>query len=77
MISDEEGLEPIDFTWFFFVGVNKLGLPPKAVGRLTIRTFFKLFQHYKDMFDAELALTRLQKTFREAEAEHYRSEADW
>lgn len=57
--------EPIDFTFFYFIGIAKLNLSEKRVGRLTYRLFSKLYQHYKDNFDLEIRLKNRDVTYRE------------
>lgn len=68
--------EPIDFTWFFFIGKTKLGLTTKEVGRLTFRMFGKLYKHYKDTFDIEMRLFNANKTYSEINAEA-EQEKEW
>ena len=58
----------MDFTWFYYIGRVKLHLSTKEIGRLTLRTFFKFYQHYKDDFDLELELKKLNKTYANIEA---------
>lgn len=67
---------PIDFTWFYFIGRNKLGLTFKEVGRLTLRTFNKLYQHYKNDFDKELMLNKSRTTYQKYEEEQIENE-EW
>ena len=68
MIPDEtEGDVTINFYWFYFIGTAKLGLSLKETGRLTITTFNKLYDQYKDNFDLELMLRNTQTTYRAAE----------
>ena len=65
MIPDE--IDPvIDFSWFYFIGMNKLGFSEKRVGRLTVTTFNRLYKHYKDAFDLEMRLTQNNTTYTEA-----------
>ncbi len=56
----------MDFTWYYFVGRNKLGFEYKQVGRLTLTLFNKLYKHYKDNFDMELRLKNANVTYEEA-----------
>lgn len=58
--------EPIDFTWFWFIGRAKLGLTFKETGRLTLRMFGKLYQHYKNDHDLEMRLWKNDKTYADA-----------
>ncbi len=66
MIHDEDEAEPIDFSWFYFIGRTKLGLSFHEVGRMTLTLFNKLYQHYKDNFDLELRLRNANKTYADA-----------
>lgn len=64
-MQDEE--EPVfDLSWFYFIGKVKLGLSFKETGRLTLRTFNKLYQHYKDDWDLEMRLWNANMTYEEA-----------
>ena len=54
----------IDFSWFYFIGKTKLGLSFKETGRLTIRIFNKLYQHYKDDWDLEMLMFKSNKTYK-------------
>lgn len=56
----------MDFSWYYFVGRNKLGFEYKEVGRLTLTLFNKLYKHYKDTFDMELRLKNANVTYEEA-----------
>lgn len=38
----------------------------RETGRLTIRMFMKLYEHYKDTFDLEMRLEKANMTYREA-----------
>lgn len=58
--------EPMDFSWFWFVGKAKLNLSFKETGRLTLRMFGKLYQHYKDDHDLEMRLWKTDKTYADA-----------
>jgi hypothetical protein len=64
MIEGEES-QPIDFTFFYFVGKTKLNLSFKETGRLTYRLFSKLYQHYKNNFDLELQMKIKNVTYGE------------
>ena len=55
----------MDFSWYYFIGRNKLGLNYKEVGRLTLTLFNKLYQHYKNDFDIELRLKKSNITYEE------------
>ena len=67
---------PIDFTWFYFIGRNKLGLTFKEVGRLTLRTFNKMYQLYKNDFDMEMRLKKRDITYQELEEKQIENE-EW
>ena len=69
MIPDEEEDDTIDFSFYYFIGAAKLGLSIKEIGRLTMRTFNRLYKHYKSTFDFELYLRLARKTYAEHEAE--------
>lgn len=58
--------EPIDFTWFYFIGKAKLNLSFKETGRLTLTTFNKFFGHYKSLWSMEMRLTQANMTYEEA-----------
>lgn len=67
MIPDDEDVDPhIDFSWFYFIGVNKLGLTYRQTGRITLTLFNKLYTHYKNAFDLELRLKQAGTTYAEA-----------
>lgn len=77
MIQEEsDEYEPIDFSWFYFIGCAKLGLSVKEVGRLTLSMFSKLYNHYKDTWSLEMVLTHKGQTYQEAIAEAKRKE-EW
>ena len=46
----------LDFSWFLFVGHTLLKFSEKEIGRMTVRKFLKLYDHYKDNFDLELKM---------------------
>jgi hypothetical protein len=56
----------MDFTWFWFIGRAKLGLTFKETGRLTLRMFGRLYQHYKNDYDLEMRLWKADKTYADA-----------
>ena len=56
-----------------FIGKTKLLLSFKETGRLTLREFNKLYQHYKDDFDLEMRLKNSNTTYAEA---YKKAEAD-
>lgn len=67
MIQDEdERDDPVDFTWFYFIGKSKLGLSFKETGRLTLTTFNKLYKCYKNDFDMEMLLKNSNTTYEKA-----------
>ena len=37
----------LDFSWLLFVGVKMLGFTEKAVGRMTLKKWNLLFEHFK------------------------------
>ena len=75
MIHDE--VDPvIDFTWFYFIGRTKLGLTFKETGRLTLTTFNKLYQHYKDNWDLEMLMTASRMTYKDAHEKQQQNE-EW
>ena len=75
MIPDVLGEpEPVDFSWFFFIGRAKLNLTTKEVGRLTFRMFGKLYKHYKDTFDIEMLLSKEGKTYAEIDSSNIQNE---
>jgi len=53
-----------------------LGLSFKETGRLTLRTFFKLYEHYKNDYDLEFTLKRKNLTYAEAQAQADKNE-EW
>jgi hypothetical protein len=68
--------EPIDFSWFYFIGRKCLNLTFKETGRLTLRTFNKLYQHYKNNWDLEMRLRTANVTYAEAHKTAQKSE-EW
>lgn len=68
--------EPVDFTWFYFIGRTKLNLSFKEVGRLTLRTFNKLYQCYKNDFDMEMMLKKSNTTYQDLEKKQIEDE-EW
>lgn len=53
-----------------------MNLSFKETGRLTLKLFNKLYQHYKDNFDLELSLKLNRKTYASLELEQEESE-EW
>jgi hypothetical protein len=53
-----------------------LHLTDKESGRITIRTFSKLYQHYKNDFDLELMLKATNTTYAKAQKKQMQSE-EW
>ena len=49
----------------------------KETGRLTLKLFNKLYQHYKDNFDLELSLKLSRKTYSSMEIEQEKAEEWW
>lgn len=76
MIPDEVEPEVIDFTWFYFVGKRCLNLSIKEIGRMTVKTFMRFYQHYKDNWDVEMRLTNANMTYKEA-AEKAKKSEEW
>jgi len=58
------------------VGKTKLNLSFKETGRLTLRMFNRLYGHYKDMWDYEMRLTKVNMTHAEAFAKSQKDE-EW
>ena len=74
MIHEDE--DPvIDFSWYWYIGL-KMGLTIKETGRMSLRMFMKLYQHYKDIFDLEMRLKNANVTYAEAYIEQQKSE-EW
>lgn len=48
----------------------------KEVGRLTLRTFNKLYQHYKDDFDMETRMRKANLTYEEVKKQAQKAE-EW
>ena len=72
MIPDEP--EPLDFSWFIFVGLKNFNLKPKETMRLNFKMFNKLLQHYRNQFDMELMLTLTRTTYAKNAADVARNE---
>ena len=68
--------EPMDFSWFFFIGKAKLNLSFKETGRLTLRMFGRLYQYYKDDFDIEMRLWQSHKTYADVAREQHQDD-EW
>lgn len=67
MIQEEsDEYEPIDFSWFYFIGCAKLGLSIKEVGRLTVSMFSRLYEHYKNTWSYEMRMSNKNMTYHEA-----------
>lgn len=75
MIPDETDPE-IDFSWFYFIGKTKLNLSFRETGRLTLKTFNKLYGHYKDDWDMEMLLTSSRMTYAQIRRKSQESE-EW
>ena len=56
--------------------MNKLHFQYKEVGRLTLKTFSKMYDHYKNDFDLELYLKATNKTYAKMAEEEMQSE-EW
>lgn len=56
--------------------MNKLHFQYNEVGRLTLKTFSKMYGHYKKDFDLELYLRATNKTYSGLEQEEMESE-EW
>lgn len=63
MIADEVEDKPIDFSFFYFIGRNKLGFTYEETGRLTLSLFNKMYKHYKDCFDLEMQMKAKNVTY--------------
>ena len=63
MIQEDSEPKPIDFSWYLFIGRNKLGLSFKETMRLTLKMFEKLYQHYKEDFDLEMQMKITHTTY--------------
>lgn len=57
MIHEEEQNKPIDFSWFSFIGHNKLNYSEKEIFRMTWKRFFKEYEFYKFYHDLEKVTT--------------------
>ena len=68
--------EPIDFTWFYFIGRNKLGFTFHEAGGLTLTTVNLFYKHYKDDFDCEMMLKQTGTTYDKA-YEKLQHKDDW
>ena len=53
----------IDFTWFYFIGRTKLNLTFTETGRMTLRLFNKLYEHYKSDWSREMAMAATHQTY--------------
>lgn len=54
----------LDFTWFYFIGKTKLNFSIKETGRLTLKSFLKFYQCYKDTFDLEMLMKANKMTYK-------------
>lgn len=64
MIPDDVGEEEkINFDWIRFIGTAKLNLRLKEVGRLTLRSFNRMYRAYKDDFDNEMMMKQSRTTY--------------
>lgn len=77
MIPDEPEPSEIDFTWFYFIGRTRFNMTFKEIGRMTVTTFMRFYQHYKNTFDIEMRLSKANTTYAEAEAKAYQQETSW
>ena len=66
----------IDFSWIYFICVKKLGFNYKSAGRITLTTFLKLYNHYKEDFDLELMLNKSRTTYAKLRKKVQKSE-EW
>jgi hypothetical protein len=64
------------FSWFYFIGKTKLNLSFRETGRLTLKTFNKLYGHYKDDWDMEMQLTSARMTYAQIRRKSQESE-EW
>lgn len=69
MIPDEpeEDDGKINFYWFYAVGITRLNLTLKQIGRMTLTNFNRLYAEYKKIFDFELLLKKTGTTYEKAE----------
>lgn len=44
---------PIDFSWVFYIGMNRLGFSYKQVGHLAFGLWADLFEAYKQQYNFE------------------------
>ena len=65
MIPDEAEDDTIDFSWYYYVGVNRLGMTYKQVGRITMRLFHRLYFHYRNTWSLEMRLAKANMTYDE------------
>lgn len=72
----EEVDEIIDFTWFYSIGITKLLLSEKRIGRMTLNLFLKLYKHYKDTFDLEIRLKNSNMTYEDLKIKQRKSD-EW
>ena len=72
----EEVDEIIDFTWFYSIGMTKLLLSEKRIGRMTLNLFLKLYKHYKDTFDLEIRLKNSNMTYEDLKIKQRKSD-EW
>jgi hypothetical protein len=56
--------------------VKKLGFSYKDAGRITLTTFLKLYNHYKNDFDLELMLKKSHTTYAALKKKALKSE-EW
>lgn len=66
MIHEDDDDTVIDFSWFYFIGKTKLCMSFKETGRLTLRMFNRLYDHYKQDFDFEMRLWNANVTYEDA-----------
>lgn len=54
----------LNFTWIYFIGMTKLKFSFKETGRLTLKSFLKYYQCYKDTFDLEMLMKASNTTYK-------------
>ena len=76
MIPDEDEPSEVDIYWFLTIAMTRLGFSKTEAGRLTVITFNKFYQRYKDTFDLEMRLKNANVTYEEALKKAQRQE-EW
>ncbi len=66
----------IDFSWFYFIGLTRLGLTIREIGHLSVRLFMRLYGHYQTTWSREMKLTQANMTYAEFNKKQQEAE-DW